>query len=778
MAEKPTYKRLEQIVTGLGKEKDRRKQEKALRAREEKYQSLFNDALDLIHIMDENGRIIDANPIEIETLGYTREEFIGKHVSELFHPDYREISKEGLERVFKGADVGIVDAALITKHGKKIEVEVNVIPQTEDGKIVRIRAIMRDISARKQAEEALKESEEKYRTMLESIEDGYYEVDLEGNLTFFNESMCRILGYTKEEMMGMNYRTYLDKNNVKKIYEAYNNVFRKEKVYKSFDWQLIRKDGSKRFVEMSITLMRDSKGKSIGFRGISRDVTDKKHLELQLQHAQKMEAIGTFAGGIAHDFNNILGSIVLNSELALDDIPENNDAKYSLEQVLYNSRRAKELVKHILTFGRLEEVARKPLKISIVVKESLKMLRAMIPTTIEIRKNILSDVGTVMADPTQIQQLVTNLCANSLHAMKENGGTLDVELKNVKIDKRSSITDLIAGSYVKLTIKDTGYGIAPDNKTRIFDPFFTTKQPGEGSGLGLSVVHGIVKSNEGAIKVDSKQGKGTTFHVFFPMMDTVIIPLHESERALPTGNERILFVDDEEILVDSSRRMLARIGYTVVASNSGTEALELFQRDPGNFDLVITDTTMPNMTGIQLAEELLKICPDIPIIICTGHSNLISEEKLNAMGIRECVMKPFEMQEMAETIRRTLDNKSVERREYERFKVRDGAIAIPASDLSKQGEIIDISKNGLAFSYKENGDLSKEFAELAINMAGEVFNLEKIPCRTITDVKISDDSRLGSDLMRRRSVQFGELTPNQAEQLDFLIENHTIGDAR
>jgi CheY-like chemotaxis protein len=370
-----------------------------------------------------------------------------------------------------------------------------------------------------------------------------------------------------------------------------------------------------------------------------------------------MESIGTLAGGIAHDFNNILGSIVLNSEMALEDIPENNDAKYLLEQVLYNSQRAKDLVKHILTFSRLEEVARKPLKISIVVKESLKMLRAMIPSTIVIRQSLLSDAATIMADPTQIQQLVANLCANSFHAMKEKGGTLDVELKNVKIDEGSSYTDLKAGSYVKLTVKDSGYGIAPENKTRIFDPFFTTKQPGEGTGLGLSVVHGIVISNEGAIKVDSEQNKGTTFHVLFPIIKDTIIPFHESDRSLPTGNERILFVDDEETLVDSCRRMLERIGYTVVASNNGAEALELFQSNPDNFDLVITDTTMPNMTGVKLSEELLKICPDIPIIICTGHSDLITQKKLDTIGIREYVMKPFGMREMAETIRKVLDNK-------------------------------------------------------------------------------------------------------------------------
>ncbi len=636
------------------------------------------------------------------------------------------------------------------------------------------KGFSKEVSERKLAEVAMQESEEKYRTMLDNIEDGYYEVDLEGNFTFFNESTCRILGYTANEMKGVNNRQYLDKKNAKRASEIHMNVLRTGKAHKSSDWEIIRKDGSEGFVEISITLIRDSKEQPVGFRGVARDVTDKKRLELQLQHAQKMESIGTLAGGIAHDFNNILGSIVLNSEMALDDIPENNDAKYSLEQVLHNSRRAKELVKHILTFSRLEEVARKPLKISIVVKESLKMLRSMFPSTIVIQQNIFADVGTIMADPTQIQQLVTNLCTNSLHAMKENGGTLSAELKNVKIDEASSSTDLKAGSYVKMTIKDSGHGIASENIARIFDPFFTTKQTGEGTGLGLSVVHGIVISNEGAIKVDSEQDKGTAFHVFFPIINDTLTPFHESDRSFPTGNERILFVDDEEALVDSSRRMLTRIGYTVVASNNGAEALELFQSNPDNFDLVITDTTMPNMTGVQLSEELLKICPDIPIIICTGHSDLITQGKLDKLGIREYVMKPFDKREMAETIRRVLDNKSVERREHERFKVKDGAISIPTSDFYKKGKIIDISKSGLAFCYKGNGDLSKEFTELAINISLKKFNLGNIPCRTISDLTFNDDSGLESGLMRRCSIQFGELDPTQTDQLDSLIENHTI----
>ncbi len=395
---------------------------------------------------------------------------------------------------------------------------------------------------------------------------------------------------------------------------------------------------------------------------LKRREAEKQQLEEQLRHSQKMEAIGTLAGGIAHDFNNILGSILLNTEMAFDDAPENSEARYSLEQVLKGIHRAKQLIEQILTFSRGAGGKRKLLKIDVIVKETLKMLRAMIPSTIEIRQDVHTDVGTVVADPTQIQQLVMNLCSNAAHAMNANGGILKVKLMDIDLHEPPSGSNLCPGSYVKLTISDTGYGISPEIKERIFDPFFTTKKPGEGTGLGLSVVHGIVVNHDGTITVDSKPGKETTFQIFFPRVDGIVTSKQEKARPLPMGNERILLVDDEEPIVDAGRRILERLGYKLTVATSSIEALELFRANADHFDLVIADYAMPQMRGTDLAKKILRIRADITVILFTGSSESITPERIESTGIRELITKPVNRRQMAECVRRLLDEaKGVER---------------------------------------------------------------------------------------------------------------------
>jgi len=320
------------------------------------------------------------------------------------------------------------------------------------------------------------------------------------------------------------------------------------------------------------------------------------------------------------------------------------------------SHRAKDLVAQILTFSRESEVERKPVKIHEIVKETLRMLRAMLPATIVIQQEISEATGTILADPTQIQQLVLNLSSNSAHAMKAEGGILKVELCDVYLDEHPADPKMYPGYYVKLAVGDMGCGISPKIRDRIFDPFFTTKRPGEGTGLGLSVVHGIVINHRGMITFDSKPGKGTTFIVYLPIIDGAASSSRKSTLVhAPMGNERILFVDDEEVVVDASRRILMRLGYDVTVSTDSRDALSFFRSKPEEFDLVITDRTMPNMTGVELAKELIKIRQEIPIILCTGYSPLITPKKSNAIGIREFVMKPFSRHEIAGAIRKVLD---------------------------------------------------------------------------------------------------------------------------
>lgn len=370
-----------------------------------------------------------------------------------------------------------------------------------------------------------------------------------------------------------------------------------------------------------------------------------------------MEAMGTLAGGIAHDFNNILLAVMGNAEISLYSLPEQSPVRYSIAQILKASERARDLVKQILTFSRQSEYELKPVKVSVIIQEALKLLRASLPTTIEIRQRITADRDTVLADPTQIHQVLMNLCTNADHAMRERGGVLNVGLSSVTLDFEGAVKypDLRPGSYLKLTVSDTGHGMPPEVLDRIFDPYFTTKEKGVGTGLGLAVIHGIVSSMNGAISVDSQPGRGTTFCVFFPLTEVKDTLESRVVEAVPLGNERILFVDDEEFIADLGKRMLERLGYDVAVRTSSIEALKAFQARPDKFDLIITDMTMPQMTGEKLAQKLLEIRPDIPIILCTGFSALISENKAKDMGIKGFVMKPFVIQDLAKMIRRVLE---------------------------------------------------------------------------------------------------------------------------
>ncbi|MBI5556595.1 MAG: response regulator [Deltaproteobacteria bacterium] len=383
---------------------------------------------------------------------------------------------------------------------------------------------------------------------------------------------------------------------------------------------------------------------------------EKEKLQAQLNQAQKMEAIGVLAGGIAHDFNNILAAIMGYTEISREDADPDSQLAQDLNKVLTSAHRAKDLVNQILAFSRETDVERIPIKIQPLVKESLKMLRASIPTTITIREDIYPRCGAVLANPTQIHQIVMNLCTNAFHAMEQTGGVLSVEVKMAHLDSSEPLEarQLNPGDYVELTVRDTGTGIGPDIIEKIFDPYFTTKEIGRGTGLGLSISHGIIKSYGGAITVESTPGQGTTFHVYFPVVQDEA-KVSEEIQGAPRGRERILFVDDEELLVRMCKKMLERLGYTVTAHSSSIEALAAFSNAPAQFDLVITDQTMPELTGVELTRRLLRIRPDLPVILCTGFSNLISEESAKAIGIREFALKPLSMSSLALLVRKLLD---------------------------------------------------------------------------------------------------------------------------
>jgi signal transduction histidine kinase/ActR/RegA family two-component response regulator len=405
----------------------------------------------------------------------------------------------------------------------------------------------------------------------------------------------------------------------------------------------------------------------VGAVVVFRDISERQQaeqerakLESQLQQAQKLEAIGTLAGGIAHDFNNILMAIIGYTELTATTLPEDSQAYKNLGQVIKAGHRATALVQQILAFCRQDEGERQVVQVGPILKECLKMLHSTLPTTIEIRHQLASD-GIVAANPVQLHQVIMNLCTNAYHAMRDNGGIIEALLTSVTLDssKANLILELPPGPYMQLSITDNGQGMEPAILKRIFDPFFTTKGPGEGTGLGLSVVHGIVKNHGGAIKVYSEPGKGTVFHIFLPQIvkDAAVSIADQDEKKLPRGSEHILIVDDEETLTILNSELLESLGYEVTTFNSALDALDSFQAHPHRFDLVLTDQTMPQMTGLELAQELLQMRPDLPVILCTGYSLGVSEETVKAADIKELLMKPIINKHLAEKIRQVLDQR-------------------------------------------------------------------------------------------------------------------------
>jgi PAS domain S-box-containing protein len=521
-----------------------------------------------------------------------------------------------------------------------------------------------------ETDEALEESEKKYRDLYQEAPIAYFRIGTDGIIAGCNKMAEKVSGYKSEQLIG---KAILDlfpaapdgKARAKAICGRFLNgeTIRHERV------RMIREDGSLIWGSLTVGGTRDRSGKKIERRLMVSDITEHVNMEIQLQQAQKMQAIGTLAGGIAHDFNNLLAVIIGYTELAMGGVPADSLTYSNLDEVLKAGLRAKDLVQQILTFTRGGEEERGPVQIDLIVKEALKLLRSSLPTTIEIRRDIAS-ANMVFGDATQIHQVLMNLCANASHAMNDKGGVLEVRLQNADFGVRSvelgedkehstfrnpkSEIEPEPGSYVDLSVRDTGCGIAPENLDKIFDPYFTTREIGRGTGLGLAVVHGIVRKFAGTITVESEVGKGTTIHVYLPAIKRQVAKEPKEIEPLPTGDERILFVDDEQALADMGKQMLGVLGYDVVSRTSSVEALELFRVKHDRFDVVITDMTMPNMTGDKLAKEMIKIRPDIPIILCTGYSERISEEKAMAMGIRGFAMKPLVMLDLAKIIRKVL----------------------------------------------------------------------------------------------------------------------------
>jgi PAS domain S-box-containing protein len=629
--------------------KERKQIEEALKESEKKYRSVFTAEPDAIILVDaKTMQHLDANDAALKLYGYEWEEFLSLHST-----DISAETEKTVKRITNGFET-VPFRYHRKKDGTIFPVEISASFFELSGRKTLCAAI-RDITERKQAEDALRESEEKYRQLFEMESDAIFLIRKnDGQILEVNAAGSKLYGFSREELLKM-------KNTDISVEPDLTQKATMEQEKEILIRYHRKKDGTVFPVEITVSHLT-WQGQEVHIAAI-RDISfriesekEKMKLEEQLRQSHKLEAIGTLAGGIAHDFNNILGIILGNAELAMDDIPEWNPARFNLEEIKTASLRAKDVVYQLLSFARKTKQERKPIKINPIVIGALKLIRSSIPTSIEIRSNIPRDSAIILADPTQINQIMINLCTNAAHAMEEDGGVLEISLDSITLDESTAQSyELSPGRYIKLTVNDTGHGIDPEIKDRIFDPYFTTREVGKGSGMGLAVVHGIVMNHDGAITVDSEVGKGTTFNVFLPIVEREAVPEITIDEDLPTGKERILFVDDEESIVKMGGQRLERLGYKVESTTNPIEALDLFRSKPDQFDLVITDLTMPKMTGDKLVKEILKIRPNMSIIICTGFSEKMNGEKATAIGASGYLEKPHDKRKLAMTVRNVLD---------------------------------------------------------------------------------------------------------------------------
>ncbi len=516
---------------------------------------------------------------------------------------------------------------------------------------------------RTNTEEALRVSENRFRDISMSMADWIWEIDLQGKFKYVSENVIKILGYSYNELIGKTIFEYRDEKEVERIKKQFHNIITSKQSFDNLENWNVDIDGHPVCILTSGIPILDNEGNLVGYRGVSKDITVQKKLETEkelaeadLRQALKMEAVGTISGGIAHDFNNILGIIIGNIELAMDDISEGNRSRKNLEEVKIASLRARDVVSQLLTFSRKTIQTKRAIEIKPIIKESIKLLRSSIPSSIDIQLDLSVTSSLIVGDHTQIHQIIINLCTNAAHAMEEEGGILGIGLSLLDIDgvAVSQYKKIIPGKYIQLSISDTGHGIDEKTKTKIFDPYFTTKGVGKGTGLGLSVVLGIVKSHNGEVLVYSEPEKGSIFKVLFPLLDKKKDIYSHTNKEIPKGTESILFVDDEEALTQLGQTMLEGLGYTVEVENNPLNALKKFKDNPSKFDLIITDMTMPHMTGDQLIQNILKINPDISIILSTGFNNKIDMEKALSIGANQYIEKPFTRRKLARVIRASL----------------------------------------------------------------------------------------------------------------------------
>ncbi len=631
----------------------------ALAEKSEEIRALVESSEDHIFMLDEQGRFIASNN-RMQHLGPgSCEELIGCRLEDVLPPSAARSLRREVEKVLDQGRVRSMEYSLAA--GTTLHRHLTLFPVTlADGRR-RIGGICRDITA--QVETA------KSRFLLAKAVDYTAEsviiTDRDRKIIFVNAGFEKISGYSRQEALGRSPAFLSSGRHDNAFYRHLLETIHGGRTWKG-DLVNRRKDGRLYVVEATISPVFDEQGEITHFVSVRRDVTEERRFEKVRQRMQRFEAIGTLAGGIAHDFNNILTPIMGYSELCKSMVPDDSQLRDHLEQIVLAAGRARELVRQILTFSRQKEARRVPLDVRMVVKEALKLIRAALPADIRIEQQIETAKEYVLADPTEIHQVVMNLCTNAQYAMYETGGILRVRLRRVDMDAAgaAAVPGLQAGAYLQLTVADTGCGIPPEILDRIFEPYFTTRSEDRGTGLGLATVHGIVTDIGGVVTVHSEQDQGAVFDVYLPVVEPPgVTEGEEEDRPVPGGDERILFVDDEPMIADLGRKMLGQLGYAVTATSDPLAALALLRKNPGCFDLVVTDMTMPGMSGMELVRQIGTLRPDLPVIVCTGFNRKMPHQDwTRRKNVRQLLMKPMGFRELAQAVRSALDTPGPEER--------------------------------------------------------------------------------------------------------------------
>jgi PAS domain S-box-containing protein len=629
-----------------------------------RFRTVFKKAPLGIAIANPEGRFLEANNAFYNMLGYSKSEITGLTFVDITYPEDRPETKRLNRNVIDGkVNSYEIEKRYLAKDGRTIRAIVRATAiRDKNGNIQYWLGIIDDITQKLQTEHALRESEEKYRNIIESIQEGYFEVDLSGNLTFANEAACKTMGYTLEEFVGTNNRAITSPATARRMYKVFNQVFRTGRPTDVTDFEIITKDGTKKHLELSAALIKDSEQGPVGFRGVVRDVTErlrgvkeKERLASQVQHAQKMEAIGTLAGGIAHDFNNLLMGFQGNVSLMLLDIDADHPHYEFLKNMEGYVQRGSELTRQILGFARGGKYEVKSTNINKLLDKSADMF-SHAKREISIHTKFHEPLWPVEVDRGQIEQVLLNLFVNAWQAMP-GGGNLFLETENTILDDNACDKpyDIVPGKYVRISVTDTGVGMSKAVQERIFEPFFTTKDIGRGTGLGLASTYGIIKNHNGIITVYSEVRHGTTFKIYLPASDKAIVAEKVLTREIIRGKETILLVDDEKMVSEIGQDLLENLGYTVLLAYNGDEAVNLFTEHQAHIDLVILDMIMPGMGGGETYNNLKAIRPDIKVLLSSGYSIDGQATEIIKRGCNGFIQKPFNLKLISQKIREVLE---------------------------------------------------------------------------------------------------------------------------